>query len=299
MRESSKNILVSVIIPVYNGEQYISETIESVLNQTIENFELIIVNDGSTDGTLELLKKFQNKYSKIKIIDKPNSGVSDTRNIGIIHSNGKYVALLDADDIWLKENLEKKITLLESEPDIDFVYSDMFEADENLKNIKEAPKGKGDNILKNILEWNGEVIPGPASNLVIRKKSLIKNSIKFHTKLSNIADQHFTSQLAKYCKGRYILEPLWIYRVRNNSMSKGMILMESDCINLYKIYEEEGFFTGNINKNKCYSNMYLILAGSWWKNGKNKKKGIYYMIKSFKSSPFNFFSKIIKKLSLF
>ncbi|MFN7014034.1 MAG: glycosyltransferase family 2 protein, partial [Bacteroidia bacterium] len=160
MQEELNNILVSVIIPAYNAEKFIETTIQSVLNQTIQKFEIIVVNDGSTDNTAKIIETLKEKDKRIHLINKENSGVSDTRNIGMRTAKGKYIALLDADDVWLKDNLEKKINYLENNPGIDFIYSDMLLADENLENQTQAPKGKGINILENILSWNGEVIPG-------------------------------------------------------------------------------------------------------------------------------------------
>src|ERR1700752_3531385 len=104
--------LVSVIIPVYNGEKYIEQTIRSVLDQTLQDFEIIILNDGSTDSSAEIIKRLQEEDNRIIYIPKPNTGVSDTRNIGISKASGKYLAFLDADDVWTPVNLEKKIIAL-------------------------------------------------------------------------------------------------------------------------------------------------------------------------------------------
>ncbi|MGB3902114.1 MAG: glycosyltransferase family A protein, partial [Bacteroidales bacterium] len=120
----NENILVSIIIPVYNGEKYISDTIQSVIDQTYKNWELIIVDDGSTDNTAEIVKQFND--SRISYIKKNNTGVSDTRNVGAMISKGEILCFLDADDIWLPENLEKKVEKLITEPKGVLVYSSMF-----------------------------------------------------------------------------------------------------------------------------------------------------------------------------
>lgn len=290
----NSNSKVSIIIPAYNAEKYITETIESVLKQTYQHFELIIVNDGSTDNTLTIIENFAQKDPRINIINKKNTGVSDTRNLGMTNAQGEYIALLDADDVWLENNLEKKIAVLENNPHIDFIFSDMYCADENLDNPIEAPKGKGNNILENILLWNGEVIPGPCSNLIFRKKCL--KNIAFNPLLSTIADQHFSAQLARYYNGYYLPENLWIYRVVKGSMSKSMTVMEKDCINVYKLYKNEGFFKSKSFEKICFTNMYLILAASWWKDGNNKKKGAYFIYKAFCKSPIYALKKLLKKL---
>lgn len=101
----NNQIIFSVIIPLYNKGAEIESTVKSVLNQTYSNFELIIVNDGSTDNSLEVLKLFTD--NRIKIINKQNEGVSIARNTGILASNGLYIALLDGDDIWDSKYLQE------------------------------------------------------------------------------------------------------------------------------------------------------------------------------------------------
>jgi glycosyltransferase involved in cell wall biosynthesis len=295
MQEDLNKPLISVIIPAYNAEKFIHETLQSVLNQTYTNFEIIVLNDGSTDKTKEIVEKFQLSDSRIKLINKVNTGVSDTRNLGMQKANGKYIALLDADDVWLPDNLEKKISVLEKNPEIHFVYGDMYLADEKLQNLQEAAKGKKEMILENILLWNGEVIPGPCSNLLF-KKSCLDNNITFSPLLSTIADKHFSAQLARYFKGYYIPEILWIYRVVKGSMSKSMIVMEKDCLEVYNLYKKNNFFPNKNFENKCFANMYLILAGSWWKDGKNKIKAIKYILKAFITKPLYTLKKLLTKI---
>lgn len=107
--------LISIIVPIYNSEKTIKRCIESLLNQTYKNLEIILVNDGSTDKSKEICKFYYNKYSNIKVINKENSGVSSSRNVGINSSKGKYILFCDADDFveldWcysLYENIKKE-----------------------------------------------------------------------------------------------------------------------------------------------------------------------------------------------
>jgi glycosyltransferase involved in cell wall biosynthesis len=124
---------VSVIIPVYNGEKYITSTIQSVLQQSYANWELVIVNDGSTDRTPELCRSFMRK--NVKIIDQPNRGLSEARNVGIRHSKGEYIAFLDADDIWLPAKLEKQVSFLDSHPLVGLVFCGSRLMDEEGKHL--------------------------------------------------------------------------------------------------------------------------------------------------------------------
>ena len=111
--------MISVIIPLYNKEKSITDTVNSVLNQTFKDFELIIVNDGSKDNSLSVVNQFTDK--RVKIIDKPNGGVSTARNAGMKRAEGEYIALLDSDDEWLPHKLERQIEVLNENPHIDFL----------------------------------------------------------------------------------------------------------------------------------------------------------------------------------
>lgn len=284
---------VSIIIPVYNSSKFIEETVRSVQNQTYQNFELIVVNDGSIDNTLDILTKLQEKDSRILIIDKPNSGVSDTRNSGIEIAKGEYVAFLDSDDIWKKNNLAKKIEVLESNKEIDWVYSNRNEIDEKSAFIRSALTGKGEIFLNDLLAWNGHVITAP-SGIVVRR-AILDSGIRFDTEFSTAADQDFCIQLAAQSKGHFIDEYLWNYRILPNSMSRNISLMEKDHIAVFKKAERNKLFYGWGFKQKCFANLYLILAGSWWVNGNNKSRAIYFIIKSFLNYPLVIFQNVLKR----
>lgn len=107
---------ISVIIPVYNAENTILETINSVLNQTFEDFELIIINDGSTDRTLDVIKKF--KDNRISVHTFPNSGPSSARNKGLRLAKGNFISYVDADDLWSKDKLRSQFLALKNDPQL-------------------------------------------------------------------------------------------------------------------------------------------------------------------------------------
>ena len=93
-----ENDLISVVIPVYNVEQYLPKCIESIMNQTYKNLEIILVNDGSTDGSQKICEEYKSIDNRIKIINKENGGLSDARNVGIDNSSGNYITFIDSDD---------------------------------------------------------------------------------------------------------------------------------------------------------------------------------------------------------
>ena len=113
---------VSIIMPTFNSHQWISESIQSVLGQSFDNWELIIVNDGSTDNSVEIIQTYLND-KRIKLLHQKNLGPANARNYGISKCNGEFIAFLDSDDIWLHEKLQIQLQFFESNPHIGLVYS--------------------------------------------------------------------------------------------------------------------------------------------------------------------------------
>lgn len=116
MEKMKKKAEISVIIPVYNRAWCIAEAMDSVLSQTIDTFELIIVDDGSTDSTEDILKKYLEEHENIRVINQENKGVSAARNTGILNSNGNYIAFLDSDDLWEPGKLQAQMDFFNANP---------------------------------------------------------------------------------------------------------------------------------------------------------------------------------------
>ena len=129
--------LVSIIIPAYNKGSYTIKAIKSVLSQTYNNIELIVINDGSTDDTHELLKKIIDK--RFIFYDIKNSGACTARNYGINKSNGKYLSFLDCDDTYEKNKIEKSISVLERNREYKFIYTDVNFIDKNDNIVGKTP----------------------------------------------------------------------------------------------------------------------------------------------------------------
>jgi glycosyltransferase involved in cell wall biosynthesis len=120
--------ILSVVILTYRCAQYLPEAIESVLAQTYRDFEIIVVDDGSTDNTQEVLARYGDQ---IRVIRQSNQGSAAARNAGILTARGEYIAFLDADDVWLPKKLEKQVSLIEERPEVGWVYSDHRQFDES------------------------------------------------------------------------------------------------------------------------------------------------------------------------
>ena len=150
---------VTVIIPTYNRAQYISEAIGSILNQTYQDFEIIIVDDGSTDNTKAIVNKLQEKDQRIVYVYQENSGVSAARNAGMNISKGKYIAFLDSDDLALPNRLEDQVSILDKNNDVGLIYGKVL--------VK--------NVNKDTLQNFGFVFPGVTSYY-----NMFLNLLKYH-----------------------------------------------------------------------------------------------------------------------
>ena len=110
-----RGILVSIVIPVYNVEDYLEQCLQSVINQTYKNLELIVINDGSTDSSGDIIERYVKKYNNIICVNQKNSGLSYSRNVGLDKSNGKYIYFLDSDDFLESETIAECVELAERE----------------------------------------------------------------------------------------------------------------------------------------------------------------------------------------
>lgn len=124
--------LVSIITPMYNGERFIAQTIDSVISQSYKHWEMIVINDGSKDKGADIVKEYSKIDNRIKLVDQSNAGCGAARNNGIRRAKGQYIALLDADDTWNIDFLEKQLKLMR-EKDTQLVYSSHTRIDENSK----------------------------------------------------------------------------------------------------------------------------------------------------------------------
>ena len=133
------NELVSVIIPVFKAEDFVAKTIQSVLAQTYSELEIIIVDDGSPDRSIDICRQFDDP--RIKIVQQANRGLAGARNTGIRNATGAYIALIDADDLWVKDKIEKHITHLKQDPKlgVSFSYSRLIDEHDQPTGLKQIP----------------------------------------------------------------------------------------------------------------------------------------------------------------
>jgi len=267
---------VSVIIPTYNRAHLVSRAIQSVLNQTYQDFEIIVVNDDSTDNTEETVKSFDDK--RIRYVQhKKNRGGAATRNTGIKAARGEYIAFQDSDDEWLSEKLERQMEVFKNaSPEIGVIYTGLWRIKGDKKIYIPSSKitKKEGNIYKALLERNFVALP-----TVIAKKSCFRKTGMFDEQLASRHDWELWIRISKYYCFKYIDEPLVISYFTPDSISANReALIKARKLILEKHFED-------IKKDKkTLANHYLSIGTSLCMN-KEIEEGESYFAKAFKIYP--------------
>ncbi|AFZ22700.1 glycosyl transferase [Cylindrospermum stagnale PCC 7417] len=216
-----KTPTISVIIPAYNVEHTIIKTITSVQAQTFLNWELIVINDGSTDESLQLLNEI--KDSRLKVFSYQNGGLAVARNRGINHAMGEFIAFLDADDLWTPDKLELQLEALQKNPEAGVAYSWTYFMQEKGKYFHtDRPLFFEGNVFANLLT-NNFIASG--SNPLIRKQA-IESVGEFDPLVSGAADWDYWLRLAARWQFVVVPKAQIFYRLSSNSMSSQIEFME-------------------------------------------------------------------------
>lgn len=220
---------ITVIIPSYNSGKFLNKAVESVVNQTYKNIEIIVINDGSTDNTEQIIQEWQQKDERVKYISHTkNKGLPAARNTAIRNSRGEYIALLDADDIWIENKLEKQLAEIRKGTDV--VYSNAILINKRGEDLKKTLWQRvginpcaGKDCLRLLFQKNFMI---PASSLFFKKK-ILEEVEGFDEKLKSVEDYDFCLRiLAKRYTPNYINSPLLFYRLGQQQMSSKEAKME-------------------------------------------------------------------------
>lgn len=220
---------ISIILPAYNAEQTLIETIESVQNQTYSDWELIAIDDGSTDHTLNLLKEIPDP--RIQVFSYANGGVSMARNRGITHATGDYIAFLDADDLWTEDKLELQLAALKNNPQAGVAYSWVVyfnpERETQYPSIPLHFEGNvyGDLLLTNFLA-NG-------SNPLITREAVASVG-EFDSTFPHCADWDYYLRLADECHFVVVPKHQVFYRQSSGSMSSKVDDIEHQLLTMFE-----------------------------------------------------------------
>jgi len=207
--------LITVLMPVYNGVTYLNEAIDSILNQTFQNFEFIIIDDGSTDNSVKIIKSYDD--NRIRLVENRNNlGQSETLNKGLSLTRGNYIARMDQDDISIPERLKKQLDFMENNSDVDVCgswvqlmgkYNGIIELETQSEEIKIS-------LLTN------QNLAHPA--VMIRKSTLVKYELNYNPTFTIGNDYDLWVRMFDYCSFANLPEPLLKFRMHDNQYSKIM-----------------------------------------------------------------------------
>lgn len=249
----------SVIVPAYNVEPYIAECLESLLNQTFQDYELVIVNDGSTDGTLNIIRQYEEKFSDVKVIDQPNKGLSAARNSGLQIVHGKYVYFLDSDDYIETDFLKKAYDIMEK-----------YELDQLIVNEKDFNDGQAQTITNILIQnrYDG-VFSGREAFVILMEKNEYTAGAQFRILLR----QFLIEQKLAFYEGIVHEDELFSFRVMMCSRRSAIC---KDIVYYYRRSRPGAITTSDDNYQRRWAGLYVVLqealgSAAWFaeKDGEN------------------------------
>ena len=236
--------LVSVVVPCYNHEKYVKETIESIVNQTYKNIELIVIDDGSKDNSVKVIQELADKYGFI-FIHRENKGLCATLNEGIMLSKGKYLCTCASDDIYILNKIEKQVAFMEQNSDYAMSYGKIIEFDENTEIKIEIKNPRSGFIFDSLLF--GNFIPAVSQ---ITRKEIFEDIGVFDENLY-IEDWDMWLRIAEKYKIGFIDEYLAYYRIHETNISKNFYQIIQAEEKILRKYEKNKYFRKALNKRKA------------------------------------------------
>ncbi|MCW5959741.1 MAG: glycosyltransferase [Pyrinomonadaceae bacterium] len=276
-------LMISVIIPNYNYGRFLGDAIQSVLDQTLQPIEIIIVDDGSTDNSVEIVKSFG---TKVKLIQQKNGGVGKARNTGARFSTGNLLAFLDADDIWFPHKLEKQVELFQAQPELDYVSCGMREFDLEGKAIREYIPATKQWQTEGILLFT-ESIVASGSAIIVKRKAFEKiGGFDDQRDLHPSEDWDFARRISEVCAIGAVADILVNYRIHgNNGHLQISRFARSMTLAFEKAFNETNESHQNV-KTQSYGNLHKVLAGSYFNAGQYQQF-IKHSLRSLTMTPKN------------
>jgi glycosyltransferase involved in cell wall biosynthesis len=211
--------LVSIMMPAYNAAQFIGQAIDSVLAQSYQNWDLIIVDDGSTDDTASIARGYTDL--RIRLVSQVNGGESAARNTALVHMRGDLFAFLDADDCYLPQHLAETVSYLNQHMDRDVVYTDGYHIDQEgqrLQSLSSRRRGPFEGWIFPEVVRASDVF-GPPMVVVMRRELIDQHALKFDPNIVIGPDWDFLTRFAEFANFGYIDQPTCLYRVHTANIS--------------------------------------------------------------------------------
>lgn len=273
--------LVSVVIPAYNAARTLPVALGSVINQTIDNFEIIVVDDGSTDSTADVARSFAD--ARIRVLQQINAGHAAARNTGVAAAKGVYVGFLDADNLWLPQKLEHQLAWLRENPELRAVQAGTYFVDDDLTILYEHRcVVSRDPLLDSLCFRN---LPDVMSTL-IAKRTLLQEIGGFDSTLPILQDWDLAIRLSRLGYFSSMPEALSAYRLHEGNQSRNVgIHVPAGLRVLDKVFSDPELpLYVRRHRREIYAHFYTMLCGGEARYGR-LRQGIYWAIRAVLSDP--------------
>jgi len=280
---NNMKLTVSIIIPTYNMAKYLPNAIDSVLAQTYKNYEIIVIDDGSTDNTRIILNKYKDK---IKYVYQKNKGLACARNTGLKYSTGRYIALLDADDLWLPNRLSEEVPILDNNPKIGLVHANAIDIDEEGNTLgltTQSPRLRKKNMALNLLLRKEHIL----CLTVLFRKDCLKYVGMFDENLTwlGVEDRDLWVRIAQHFRIEYIDKPLALHRIRSDAMSRNIENMMKARYYVVDKYNPRSSCLSFMRRQMLSAIHFEVADGLSWRGEPRKSLKQYW--KALKFYPFN------------
>lgn len=271
--------LVSIIIPNFNYSQFVKSAVETALDQTYSNTEVIVVDDGSTDESLKVLQKFGNK---IKLIRQEHGGPARARNRGIQEASGDYIAFLDADDLWKPRKIEKQLELFQTNSDLGLVYSGFQKVNRSMIPLEiQFPKYRG-LIADKFSRGMDKIVLAGESTAMVSAKGLAEVGC-FDPDLSLLSGWDLFRRISAKFPIDFVSAPLVLQRIHEKNHSKDSKLFEQDSLRKIEKMSSQSNTFSHYQK-ECFRRVYFSIARNYFES-KNYKMSLNYFAKTIKTWP--------------
>lgn len=245
--------LVSVVIPNFNYGRFLQSTIDSVLSQTYDNLEVIVVDNGSTDNSRSVLESYG---ERIRTIFQNNQGQAAARNNGLEIARGDLIALLDADDYWESSKIEQQLSLISNRTELVYTGARQFRSESGATVKTVLPSFNGDCSLAFLKYPSRSIVPAGESSALFTR-SLLEKVGNFNTHLNSACGRDFFRRCSRHAEFSFVNEALINYRLHDSNMSTNYRLMMNDTAKAYKLlFADTEWEFADSYKKACLSKLY-------------------------------------------
>ncbi len=253
---------VSVVVPNYNYGQFVTQAVESAFAQTYPVTDVIVIDDGSKDNSLEILTGLRKKFGeRLRIVEQKNQGVSRARNRGVELSESELVAFVDADDFWSPDKIEKQVERFKS-PKVGVVYCGVRYVDKENQQLGIDLSGMSGNVLREHALFRGTTVLAGGSTAIVRRACFDRVG-GFAPELSTSADWDLWRRISCFWEVAQVAEPLVSYRLHSTAMHRNLDVYEHDMLLAFEhMFADPAASMIHPLKDQSYFNLYMTLAAS-------------------------------------